>query len=275
MKILELREMINNTNNLINDVDLKVKQESTKINNENHHYNNNIIMQQSERNEDDKVEEIRNDILNLEDIKLEKKDENKGDNRFENDSNININEELEKKNIENNEPENISNINNTNNLNNLNSIQSSFKGKIIENSQTHISQKYQYLTITQTTLGLNSLMINKNFKSLIPCKENKVSIVKENIKKDIRFLAKENDFEIKNKININNNEKLKEDINNINLDSINNKVALKELEEKLELLLKNIRIKLGHESSDPYLEKILEKYSMLLLGKIEKLNMNK
>ena len=118
-------------------------------------------------------------------------------------------------------------------------------------------------------------MINKNFKSLIPCKENKVSIVKENIKKDIRFLAKENDFEIKNKININNNEKLKEDINNINLDSINNKVALKELEEKLELLLKNIRIKLGHESSDPYLEKILEKYSMLLLGKIEKLNMNK
>ena len=275
MKILELREMINNTNNLINDVDLKVKKESSKINNDNHHYINNNIMQQSERNEDDKEEEIRNDILNLEDIKLEKKDENKGDNRFENDSNININEELEKKNIENDEPENINNINNTNNLNHLNSIQSSFKGKIIENSQSHISQKYQYLTITQTTLGLNSLMINKNFKCLIPCKENKVSIVKENIKKDKKFLAKENDFEIKNKKNINNNEKLKEDINNINLDSINNKEALKELEEKLELLLRNIRVKLGHESSDPNLEKILEKYSMLLLGKIEKLNMNK
>ncbi len=259
MKILELREMINNTNNLINDVDLKVKKESSKINNDNHHYiNNNNIMQQSERIEDDKEEEIRNDILNLEDIKLEKKDENKGDNRFENDSNININEELEKKNIENDEPENINNINNTNNLNHLNSIQSSFKGKIIENSQSHISQKYQYLTITQTTLGLNSLMINKNFKCLIPCKENKVSIVKENIKKDKKLLAKENDFEIKNKKNINNNEKLKEDINNINLDSINNKEALKELEEKLELLLRNIRVKLGHESSDPNLEKILE-----------------
>ena len=47
------------------------------------------------------------------------------------------------------------------------------------------------------------------------------------------------------------------------------------MERKLEILLNNIRIKLGYQNDNAQLESVLEKYSLMLLDKIEnKLNKN-
>jgi hypothetical protein len=281
LKIMELKEMINNATNIVNNVDLKVKQDISK-NNTNHNTNhNNYINHNNESIRNigniEKEKDINNDILDIDDIKLEN-DENKN-NILEQD-NININEEIGKKNFNNNEKNSIqSNLNSMqsglNNINNLNSIQSTFKGKIIDNTQSHISQKYQYLTITQTTLGLNSLIAKKKFEGLIPCLENTISIANGNNTKKNMIYSKENNFVIKNDINNNEKDKLINDLQNINIDLINNKDHLKHLENNLESLLNNIRIRLGYQSENVNLENILEKYSILLIDKIDKLNKNK
>jgi hypothetical protein len=266
---MELKDLINNTNNYLNDVDLKVKKENSKIND--NYRNENINHNKAGQNDE---HEIDIDILDLEDIKLEKKDENNDNELKTNESNFNINEELGKKNNDEHEIENTNtniNIEDTNNFNNLNSIQSSFKGQIIENSRSHISQKNQFLTITQTTLGIKSLIKNKNnFELLIPSDQKQISYFR-NVESRPMMLSKENDFIITS--NINHKDKLMENIKNVDADVDDLKSEdLKEMENKLELLLNKIRIKLGNESEDPNLEKILEKYSMLLLDKIEKLN---
>jgi hypothetical protein len=257
LKVLELKEMINNTNNIINDVDLKFKQESSKINdkyhNNNENLNNNKINEEKEKDE----------VIDLEDIQLEKNEEDIKKN-IENGSNMNINEEIEKKNYEKTEQINLNN----------NSYQSSFKEKIIDNTQSHISQKFQYLTITQNTFGLNSLIPKKSFNSLAYCKDIEISIL-YNILKNKITLSKENDFHIqKNEYN-NDKDKLIKEIQTINIDCLENNNDLKNVENKLEILLNKIRIKLGYKSENQNLENILEKYSILLLNKIEKLNKNK
>ena len=257
LKVLELKEMINNTNNIINDVDLKFKQESSKINdkyhNNNENLNNNKINEEKEKDE----------VIDLEDIQLEKNEEDIKKN-IENGSNMNINEEIEKKNYEKTEQINLNN----------NSYQSSFKEKIIDNTQSHISQKFQYLTITQNTFGLNSLIPKKSFNSLTYCKDIEISIL-YNISKNKITLSKENDFHIqKNEYN-NDKDKLIKEIQTINIDCLENNNDLKNVENKLEILLNKIRIKLGYKSENQNLENILEKYSILLLNKIEKLNKNK
>jgi hypothetical protein len=270
---MELKDLINNTNNYLNDVDLKVKKENSKINDNyrNENINHNKLGQNDEK-------EIDIDILDLEDIKLEKKDENNDNELKTNESNININEELGKKNNDEHEIENTNtniNIEDTNNFNNLNSIQSSFKRQIIENSHSHISQKNQFLTITQTTLGIKSIINNKNnYELLIPSDQKQLSFFRNDQSRQM-MLSKENDFIINSNSNINYKDKLMENIKYVNDDIDDLKSEdLKEMENKLELLLNKIRIKLGNKSENPNLEKILEKYSILLLDKIEKLNKN-
>ena len=255
LKILELKEMINNASNLINNVDLKIIQESSKNND-----------RQNNVGKDKKVEKknINNDILDLEDIKLEKKEGEK-EKLISSDSKMNI--------IKGNEKENLENIEHIE-LNELNSIQSSFKEKIYLNTQLNIEPKNQYLTITQTTLGLNSLKLNKKYYSSIISKENDICIFNNPIKKN-KLLSKQKDFIIQKDINRNEKDKLKNELYNINLDSIDNKINLKKIENKLGLLLNEIREKLGYKSENQNLENILEKYSVLLLNKIEKLNKNK
>jgi hypothetical protein len=269
LKIMELKDLINNTNNYVNDVDLKVKKENSRIND---NYRNESINHNKTGQNDE--HEIDMDVLDLEDIKLEKKEDNNNNELKTNESNININEEIEKKNNDVHETENTNiNIDDTNNFNNLNSIQSSFKGQIIENSRSHISQKNQFLTITQTTLGIKSLIKNKNnFELLIPSDQKQISYFR-NVESRPMMLSKENDFIITS--NINHKDKLMENIKNVDADVDDLKSEdLKEMENKLELLLNKIRIKLGNKSENPNLEKILEKYSILLLDKIEKLNKN-
>ena len=256
LKVLELKEMINNTNNIINDVDLKFKQESSKINDKHHNNNENLINDKINR------EKEKDDVIDLEDIQLEKNEE-EIKNNIENNTNMNINEEIEKNNYQNTAQINLNN----------NSYQASFKEKIIDNTQSHISQKFQYLTITQTSLGLNSFMPKKTFNLLACCKENEISILNNSIKNNI-ILSKQNNFHIK-KIEYNNNkDKLLKELQTINIDCFDNNNDLKSIENKLESLLNNIRIKLGYKSENRNLENILEKYSTLLLNKIEKLNKN-
>ena len=45
---------------------------------------------------------------------------------------------------------------------------------------------------------------------------------------------------------------------------------LNELEKKVENLLDEIRVKTGNNSKDPTMEKLLEKYSVLLVDRINK-----
>ena len=289
LKIMELREMINDTNNLINNVDLKVKKESSRINSNNfvtneitkkienmgeNNINNNDnkntnevinINNNTNKNFNKEIKEIKNDILDLEDIQLENKKQDK--NIIESNSNININEELEKKNLEN---DGIENINQKEDLN-INSIQSSFKEQIIENSQYSFSQKYQNLTITQTTFGLKSLLNNKKYESLKICRQTEIFILGNIISRESFSIEKE-----LNLCNIKNDKKnLINYIININIDNIKNKDTLNEIEKNIELLLNKIRDKLGYKNENPYLERILDKYSLLLLNRLENLNKNK
>ena len=87
------------------------------------------------------------------------------------------------------------------------------------------------------------------------------------------IISKVNDIQIiNNKINY--KDKIMKYINEIDINNLEGKDELKNLEKKLEILLKNIRIKLGCKDDNAELENILEKYSMMLLDKIEK-NLNK
>ena len=118
--------------------------------------------------------------------------------------------------------------------------------------------------------------------------DNQSQINKENEKeKVIEYLVTTTNFRIdgkkkenKNKIeklddiNIKQKEikakdKLIENINKINLNELKN-YELNELEKKVENLLDEIRVKTGNNSKDPTMEKLLEKYSVLLVDRINK-----
>ena len=269
--IMEMKEIIKNANNMINNVDLQLQNELSNKSNINKNNQNeplintkNIIQNKTpEKDANNKDDEEKG--LHLEDIELEKKDENENNiDEHQSDSNININEEIEKKNLEKNDEYS-------------NSIQSSFKAKIIDNSQmtsSNVSQKYQNLNLTQTSSGFNYLFPNKNnFEVIIPCQEENLILEKSN--EEVLEISKQNDIEIiENEMSYKN--KLIKNINEIDVNTFVGKDELKNMEKKLEILLNNIRIKLGDNSEKTEIENILEKYSIMLFDKIENgLNKNK
>ena len=269
--IMEMKEIIKNANNMINNVDLQLQNElSNKSNINKNNINDplinteNIIQNKTpEKDVNNKDDEEKD--LHLEDIELEKNDENENNiDEHQSDSNININEEIEKKNLEKNDEYS-------------NSIQSSFKAKIIDNSQmtsSNVSQKYQNLNLTQTSSGFNYLFPNKNnFEVIIPCQEENLILEKSN--EEVLEISKQNDIEIiENEMSYKN--KLIKNINEIDVNTFVGKDELKNMEKKLEILLNNIRIKLGNNTEKTEIENILEKYSIMLLDKIENgLNKNK
>ena len=259
--IIEINEIIKNTNNVINNVDKKFQDEINKNNNKEDLLLNteNIIHNKNLKNdENNNNKNNENDLINLEDIELEKKEENINKIQEHNsDTNININEEIDKKKLEKNE-------------NYLNSIQSSFKAKIIENTQisnSNISQKYHNLNLTQTSSNFNYIFPYKNnFETIIPCPGDK--IILEKTKEEERIISKENNILIiGDKMNEKN--KFKKYMNKININMIEGKEELQNMEKTLQLLLNNIRIKLGDTNENTEIENILEKYSLMLLDKIE------
>ena len=271
--IMEMNEIIQNVNNEINKVDLNFQNElSKKISNKNNNKEDQLINTENilnNKNENkgenldvDNKKDI-NDELNLDDINLENKDEIE---EQKSDSNININQELEKKIID------------KNNLD-LKSVESSYKINNINNSQitkSNASQKNQNLNFTQTSSYFNYIIPNKNnFEVIMPCQEENIILEPiEKVKKEENVISKGDKVEyISNKINGKN--LIQKYINDIDINSFNGKDELKNMERKLETLLNNIRIKLGYQSDNAQLENILEKYSMMLLDKIEnKLNNN-
>ena len=268
-----MNEIIQNVNNEINKVDLNFQNElSKKISNKNNNKEDqlmnteNILSNKNENKEENLDEDNKKDIndeLNLDDINLENKDEIE---EQKSDSNININQELEKKIID------------KNNLD-LKSVESSYKINNINNSQitkSNASQKNQNLNFTQTSSCFNYIIPNKNnFEVIMPCQEENIILEPiEKVKNEENVISKGDKVEyISNKINGKN--LIQKYINDIDINSFNGKDELKNMERKLETLLNNIRIKLGYQSDNAQLENILEKYSMMLLDKIEnKLNNN-
>ena len=268
--IMEMNEIIKNANNMINNVDLQLQNELSNKSNINKNNQNDPLINTENIIQDKTPEKDMNnnkddENLNIEDIELEKKNENENNiHEQQSESNININEEIEKKNFEKNDEY-------------TNSIQSSFKGKIFDDSQvsnSNISQKYQNLNLTETSSGFNYLFPNKNnFEVIIPCQEE--NLILEKSKEEIREISKQNDIEIiGDKMSY--KSKIKKYIREIDINAFEGKDELKNIEKKLEILLNNIKIKLGDNNEKSEIENILEKYSILLLDKIENgLNKNK
>ena len=273
--IMEMNEIIKNANNVINNVDLKIQNE---LNNKSNNIRNNQIdplmnteniiqnKEENKENNDNNDKDVEKNEINLEDIKIENKEENGIKIPEHNsDSNININEEIEKKNLEKKDVY-------------LNSIQSSFKPNIVDDSEmrgSNTSQKYQNYNLTQTSSNFNYLFPTKNnFEIIIPCQEERL-ILEKNKEEQENVISKENDIKIIGD-KISNKNKFMKYINEIDINSFEGKEELKNMENKLEILLNNIRIKLGNNYENTEIENVLEKYSMMLLEKIENsLNKNK
>ena len=109
----------------------------------------------------------------------------------------------------------------------------------------------------------------------MPCQEDNIILEPvEKAKKEENVISKGDRIEYINE-KICDKNLIQKYINDIDINSFNGKDELKNMERKLETLLNNIRIKLGYQSENAQLENILEKYSMMLLNKIEnKLNNN-
>ena len=273
--VLEINEIIKNTNNNINDVELKIQNKFSNKNNSKNNIkedsliNTENIMNEKKIEKDDEIIDInKNEELDLNDIKLENKEDNKSENMHKySGSNINIDKELEKNIIEKKDED-------------LNSVQSTFKIKNITNSQmdnSNISQKNHELNYSQISSSFNYIIpTQNNFEIIMPCQEDKIILEPlERIKKENNEISKINQFEIISE-KINDKYKIKKYIDDIDINSFENKDDLKNLEKKLESLLNIIRKKLGNQNDNIEIEKILEKYSMMLLDKVENsLNKNK
>ena len=91
-------------------------------------------------------------------------------------------------------------------------------------------------------------------------------------KEPIKKKVKENKFSFNHNIDI--KDKLNDDLNKIDVYKLNNS-DLKILENNLEKVLDKVRIRLGNQSLDPTMEKLLEKYSLLLLDRLDNKKSNK
>ena len=151
-----------------------------------------------------------------------------------------------------------------------------FTGNIIENSQSQVNQSYmKKMIITQSNFDLCSN--NTNLKDLAYeiSHENKFNLIAP--KKPKVILQKESTNVLSLKCTKSEKDKLNEALQ-INLNNLNNISDLKELESNLEHVLYKVRSKINNDKNsekDPIMEKMLDKYSMLLLNRIESLSNKK
>ena len=226
------------------------KQSTTKENKD----ENGKLMNEKEK------EDEKGDMKNKEDNIL---DEEKGKNKF---SNININEEYSNNNI---------NKNNDNNgiKEEIDEVQSNYQEKIVNNSQTQLSETHlNNLIITQTSYAVKSNKFNnlpqKNTFNI--CNNINIFFQGKIHKDGYENLSKNNVDEMTINNYMEPKDKLINSINNNIVNNINNNEDLKELEKHVERLLSEVRCKLGNEDNDPVMEKMLEKYSKLIIDKINK-----
>jgi len=205
--------------------------------------------------------------------------ENKAENEVQNEtnkkfSNIGINEELSNNNINNN-----ININNTNTTNKeeikeeIEETPSIYQDKIIDNTQTQLSETHiNNLKITGTTnYGIKSFNLHTVKKGYCISKENDIYFrPNETNKKVIMSINKINNIEVINKIEP--KDKLIKLIDGNYISKIKDENDLKEIEKSVEQLLSDIRSKIGKEEKDVFMEKMVDKYSQLIVDKISKNN---
>ena len=230
---------------------------SKQINNKN---------KEKENNEENNKEEVKNNNeINI-------------DNEFEfkkKFSNININQEFSNNNRN---KYNNENINKDEIKEEIEETPSIYQPKIIENSQTQLSETHiNNLKITQTTnYGIKSFNIHSIKKVFEISKENIIYFEPEK-KKNNLIINNINNIEFIKKIDP--KTKLLEILEDNNfINNIKEKNDLKEIEIYIEKLLSQIRFKIGKEEKDIILEKMADKYSQLILEKIQnkiKNNFNK
>ena len=189
-------------------------------------------------------------------------------------SNININEDFSNNlNIE-----NISNLNNniTSTTNKeeikeeIDEAQSEYQPNIIENSKTQLSETHiNNLKITRTSnYGIKSFNIRTMKKGYAISKENDIYFepIEQEEKEKILSMNNVNNIEIINKKDP--KEKLIKSIDDNLINKINDENDLKEIEKSVENLLSIIRCKIGKEEKDEFMDKMVDKYSKLILEKI-------
>ena len=181
-------------------------------------------------------------------------------------SNININEEYS-----NNEINNINNTNKDEIKEEIEETPSTYQANIIDNSEKQLSESHiNNLKITQTD---NYDIKSFNFRTI----KKGYSITKEN---DIYFEPRKeekilsinniNNIELINRIEP--KDKLIKIIDDNFINNITDENDLKEIETNVEKLLSDIRYKIGKEEKDPFMEKMVDKYSQLILEKINNNN---
>ena len=264
----------------------KEKEENKPIQNENEEteinkdkFDENEIKLNNDNNEEDKkLKEDKNILtepINLDEINLSdkliggdggRKEEREqvldNNNKF---SNLNMNNQEENE-LKEQIKEDIENI--PENITNVDASKKSFDNKIIVNSQSQIQQSFvRNMTITQSNFDINSVSSSRK----IP--PNKFTIINNNFKiiknkkEPIKKIDKVNKFSYI--VNVDVKDQLNNNLNNIDVYKLN-KSELTNLENNLENLLDKVRVRLGNESNDPTMERLLEKYSVLLLDRIEK-----
>ena len=185
-------------------------------------------------------------------------------------SNINIDKEYSNNN---NKYNNLSTRNPEEIKEEIEENQSSYQAKVINNSLSQISETHMNnLRITKTTnSGIEPFNIRTIKKGFDICKQNDIFIYSKKIEKVLSVDYIDN-MELLNKIEP--KDKLINSIDNNLINDINDEKDLKEIETCVEKLLGEIRLKLGKEEKDAFMEKMVDKYSKLIMDKINKGNLD-
>ena len=130
------------------------------------------------------------------------------------------------------------------------------KRSIFRNSNMYITQSN--FDIASSCRKLTHLIESNTAWDIIQHKKQ-IKLIKENI---IQFQINSGETPI---------QKLKDSLDKFDISKVNTTSELEEIESKLENVLNQIRVRLGNESKDPVMEKMLEKYSLLLLDKLDKM----
>ena len=260
-----LRDRISTTESYIkklsNRKSLVDNYNSKQIQNLNNNKNNN------NKEISDNKQDKKDNIDNNEDININNKNnENEFNKKY---SNINIDEELS-----NNNNNKTSPVKNEEIKEEIEETPSIYQPKIVNNSQTQLSETHiNNLKITQTTnYGIKSFNIHTIKKGFEICKEIDIYYKSKKIEKILSVKNNEN-IEYLNKTKP--KEKLIKFIESNFINNIKDENDLKEIESWVEKFLGEIRLKIGKEEKDALFEKIVNKYSKIILDKINNQNNNK
>ena len=268
-EVLEIQKAIEGMNEKLNEVDKIIDKKNSNSSKEVININDIDLFDNEENNKNNKDEnknKNNNDINNIENDKIiqennERKEEREVilNNQSEKYNNLNINIEI-------NEKEDIKeNIQSTDSI----SSKKKFNEKIIENSQSRVSESFiRNIMITQSNFDINCVSQSKKFKNLTTVSKNNFSLIPRKKIDRIKRLEKAASFSFNHNISI--KDKLIDSVKKVNIDEFEEEYELEELEKELESLLDKVRVKLGNQSKDPTMEKLLEKYSVLLIDRINK-----